>query len=169
MDYIVYFLQHHHMITKTNIDIKDLGIYDCKENAEKAIAKLTELPGFKNTGKDFKVIKFILNKTRWINGFDKFIGSEIPKSDKVKNNAIDVKNLGLTHIYLLSHFFEIEENEFYKDEVRYIGIYSTEEKMINELQKMKTKNGFKDYVDFFADAQYEINKMEWTSGFSTVY
>lgn len=68
----------------------------------------------------------------------------------------------MEHVFILEHIYEIEENE----EVKFIGVFSTElnaQKVINELI---TKKGFKKYPQkCFVISKLKIDEFEWKEGF----
>ncbi|MFZ4797326.1 MAG: hypothetical protein ACOYMA_07505 [Bacteroidia bacterium] len=168
MSYIVYLLFHEHKITTTNISIKNCGVYDCEKNIEDAIEILRKAPGFKETPLGFKIVKFILNKTRWLDGFTSLIGdSTIPEDDSLKIEDKPLKELCLKEVFLLTHFFEIEQINGIHDECRYIGVYSNEEETMININKLSKMLGFKDYKNAFGDASVRLNEIEWLCGYAT--
>lgn len=66
----VYVLQH-----ENKEDIKFIGIYSSEDKAERAVAKLSKLPGFENSpnivndGDGFYIDKYDINETHWKEGF----------------------------------------------------------------------------------------------------
>jgi hypothetical protein len=71
----------------------------------------------------------------------------------------------LKSVFLLLHSYERDDCE----ETKTIGIYSTNEKAQNVIEKYKKLSGFKDYPDCFYIAEYEIDKDHWEEGFITLY
>ncbi|MBP6302605.1 MAG: hypothetical protein KBB37_09795 [Bacteroidia bacterium] len=169
MNYIVYILFHEHKITPTNIDIMYCGIFDSEESAISAIDLLKLSPGFNETPNCFKIVRFRLDKTHWEEGFSSLIGeSTLPESDEFFDSAQPLKELNLKDVYLLTHFFDFElNNGKYHDECRYIGVYSTEENMLESMKRLSLKDGFKEYKEAFGDVGVEVNKVEWTCGYFT--
>lgn len=49
--------------------MKLLGVYDSKQEAEKAIELLSDKPGFKDYPEDFLIDEYELNKVCWSSGF----------------------------------------------------------------------------------------------------
>lgn len=62
-----------------HIELKSIGIYSSKENAEKAIALLKTKNGFKDTVDGFRITKVFtlfkprfLDNTYWVDGYDTY-------------------------------------------------------------------------------------------------
>lgn len=72
----------------------------------------------------------------------------------------------MEYVYVLQHSYELEDEE----EVKFVGVFSTEPEAQNAIDFLRTKEGFKDYpVDCFIIDKYKINEIHWTEGFITVY
>jgi hypothetical protein len=67
-------------------------------------------------------------------------------------------------VFLLEHFYEDEEYDI----VTTIGVYSSNYKAQQAIEKLKKLNKFKDHPDDFIIEEYEIDKDEWTEGFFTI-
>lgn len=68
----------------------------------------------------------------------------------------------MNSVYVLQHFREGEESE----DVKLIGIFSSEEKAKKIVVGLLKKPGFKDYPDGFSIEEYQIdNDIEWKEGF----
>jgi hypothetical protein len=67
----------------------------------------------------------------------------------------------MEYVYLLQHSYEYNEVE----EIKTIGIYSTEETANIVIEKYKKLPGFKDYPDGFNIDKYKINSNSWKEGF----
>jgi hypothetical protein len=65
----VYILQHTHDLNDDDQDIKLIGVYSTEEKAQKAISKLSSLPGFKDTLQSFYIDKYEIDKDHWSEGF----------------------------------------------------------------------------------------------------
>lgn len=68
-------------------------------------------------------------------------------------------------VYLLEHIYELEGH----DEVRTLGIYSSNKKAEEAILYYKKLSGFKNLLDGFNIDEYEINERCWTEGFFTAY
>jgi hypothetical protein len=67
-------------------------------------------------------------------------------------------------VYLVQHSYEVGENgEF--NEVKLIGVYSTQEKAEEAVDRYKEIPGFKNYLNGFHIGKHEINKDNWNEGF----
>jgi len=61
------------------------------------------------------------------------------------------------------------EHEFQGcDEVKFIGVYSTEEGARAAVERAKRLSGFSDHPDGFTVDPYEVDRDYWTEGFVTV-
>lgn len=67
----VYLLWHTHFNEKLpgGEDIKLIGVYTSKENAEEAQSRAEQLEGFKDHPKGFEISCNELNKDEWTSGF----------------------------------------------------------------------------------------------------
>ena len=64
-------------------------------------------------------------------------------------------------IYLLTHFRNEEELDGFKT----IGLFSSEEKAQEAIERLKPLPGFRDYPENFSIAGYEVDKTFWVGGF----
>jgi hypothetical protein len=71
----------------------------------------------------------------------------------------------MNYVYVVEHSYEVgEDGEF--DETKLIGIYSSEEKAKQVIQKYIILPGFEDHpIECFYIEKYEIDKDEWAEGF----
>lgn len=67
-------------------------------------------------------------------------------------------------VYMLQHIYHTEESE----ETKIIGIYSTKERALEAIERLKTKPGFIDYPEGFEVEIYILDRDEWEDGFVTV-
>lgn len=65
----VYLLQHVHSFDDGEEDVKLIGVYSSQENAEAAIARLSQLPGFSDAAAGFHIDEYRLDKDQWIEGY----------------------------------------------------------------------------------------------------
>lgn len=67
--------------------------------------------------------------------------------------------------YILQHSYEVgEEGAF--DEIKLIGVYSSQEKAEKVIERYISLPGFKEYpAECFHISKYEIDKDQWTEGF----
>ena len=68
-------------------------------------------------------------------------------------------------VYLLQHRHELDGDD--AEEVKTIGIYSTESNAEAAVQRLVTQPGFRDYPDDFVIDEYEVDQDEWDEGFIT--
>jgi len=73
----------------------------------------------------------------------------------------------MKRVFVLFHSYENDDGY---DEEKMIGVYSSEEKAKETIEKLKNVEGFCDYpVDCFGIDEYEIDKDHWVGGFCKVY
>ena len=71
-------------------------------------------------------------------------------------------------VYRLTHEYEIGEDKYY-EEVRTIGLYSTQKKAREAMKAYMEKRGFKSHLDGFWIDKWEVDKdFEWGDGFISV-
>lgn len=68
----------------------------------------------------------------------------------------------MSELYLVQH-----ENvdEGYIEEMRIIGIYSSEKEAQNAIERVKKLYGFSDYLRGFQITKYILDKDQWVAGF----
>ena len=71
----VYVLQHEHVMEGGTEDAKFIGVYSSRENAEAAIARLGQTPGFSNALAGFHIDEYQLDKDQWVEGYSTFASS----------------------------------------------------------------------------------------------
>lgn len=65
----VFLVQHVRDEDGSQEDVKIIGIYSDKAQAEAAIARLVSLPGFRDTQHGFYIDAYDLNRDHWEEGF----------------------------------------------------------------------------------------------------
>lgn len=68
-------------------------------------------------------------------------------------------------IYVLHHVHEFEDGN---EDVKLLGIFSSEKKAMEMIKEYKKIPGFKDYSEGFSINKYIIDKAEWLEGFVTL-
>jgi hypothetical protein len=63
------FIVHHVHVMGDKEDVKLIGIYSSQQEAEAAIQRLQQQPGFSETPAGFTIGKYALNKDHWTEGF----------------------------------------------------------------------------------------------------
>jgi hypothetical protein len=66
-------------------------------------------------------------------------------------------------VYLLHHVYELDGAE----EVKTIGVYSSEGAARQAVARLRTQPGFRDHPDGFVIDPYPVDKDHWTEGFVT--
>jgi hypothetical protein len=69
----VYVLQHVHLLAGGEEDIKLIGVYSSRENAQSAIARLRQLPGFLETPDGFSIDEYQVDKDQWVEGYSTLV------------------------------------------------------------------------------------------------
>ena len=83
---------------------------------------------------------------------------------KLKNGEIEHLNNQTSIIYLVEHCYELYGNE----DIKTIGIYSSESHAKEAINVLRQCEGFKDYPDGFITSKYELDKNYWNEGFISI-
>lgn len=62
----VYVLQHVHAFEDGAEDVKFIGVYSSRENAQAAIARLCQAPGFSEAPAGFHIDEYQIDKDQWV-------------------------------------------------------------------------------------------------------
>jgi len=65
----VYVLQHVHSLADGEEDVKVIGVYSSRENAETAITRLGQAPGFADAMDGFHIDEYQVDKDQWAEGY----------------------------------------------------------------------------------------------------
>ena len=65
----VYVLQHVHSVDDGAEDVKFIGVYSSRENAQAAVARLSQAPGFSEALAGFHIDEYQLDKDQWVEGY----------------------------------------------------------------------------------------------------
>jgi hypothetical protein len=65
----IYVLQHVHPTEDDAEDVKFVGVYSSRENAQAAIARLSQTPGFSEAPAGFHIDEYQLDKDQWVEGY----------------------------------------------------------------------------------------------------
>jgi hypothetical protein len=65
----VYVLQHVHSLEDGEEDVKFIGVYSSRENAEAAIIRLGQAPGFADALDGFYIDEYQVDKDQWVEGY----------------------------------------------------------------------------------------------------
>ena len=73
-------------------------------------------------------------------------------------------------VYLLWHIHELTDDFVTHEEEKLIGVFSSNEKAMDTIEKLKNREGFKDYpINNFIIDETDVDKPSWTEGFITVH
>jgi len=65
----VYVLQHVHEGEDGAEDVKFIGVYSSRENAQAAITRLSQAPGFSEAQAGFHIDEYQVDRDQWIEGY----------------------------------------------------------------------------------------------------
>lgn len=65
-------------------------------------------------------------------------------------------------VYVLQHVHEAANGE---EDVKFIGVYSSESAAQEAIGRLRLKPGFCDHQDSFHVDRYEVDRDHWTDGF----
>ena len=72
-------------------------------------------------------------------------------------------------VYVLWHTHELKDDYGSHNEIKMIGIFSTEEKVRAAIKQLKDQEGFCDYpVSCFEIDEQVVDRISWAEGFCTV-
>lgn len=64
-----YVLQHVHSLDDGAEDVKFIGVYSSRENAQAAITRLCHTPGFSEASAGFHIDEYQVDKDQWVEGY----------------------------------------------------------------------------------------------------
>jgi hypothetical protein len=65
----VYVLQHVHTLADGAEDVKFIGVYSSRENAQAAITRLGQTAGFSDALAGFHIDEYQVDKDQWVEGY----------------------------------------------------------------------------------------------------
>jgi len=73
-------------------------------------------------------------------------------------------------VFLLWHIYELTDSDGTRDEEKFIGVFSSEEKAKNAIERLKGKEGLRDHpVSCFEIHKSKVDRVGWVNGFVTVH
>ena len=76
---VVFVVHHEHELAPDRDDVKMIGVYSSKAEAEAAVARLSAQPGFRETTSGFSIDRYRLDEDHWVEGFITMVGDkEVP-------------------------------------------------------------------------------------------
>ncbi len=69
MDKTVFMLHHVHEFENGHEDVKLIGVFSTREKAESALAKVKDMPGFKELPQGFSLDEHTLDQLGWVEGY----------------------------------------------------------------------------------------------------
>jgi hypothetical protein len=71
----VYVLQHVHESADGAEDVKLIGVYSSRENAQAAVARLRQVPGFSDDPTGFHIDEYSIDRDQWAEGYSTLAAS----------------------------------------------------------------------------------------------
>ena len=68
------------------------------------------------------------------------------------------------NVFVLQHVHELDED---REDVKFIGVYATEEGAQAAVKRLSFQPGFRDTPDGFHVERYQVDEDHWTEGFVT--
>ena len=68
----VFVLQHVHSLEDGAEDVKFIGVYSSRENAQAAVGRLAKAPGFSDAPTGFHIDEYQIDKDQWVEGYSTF-------------------------------------------------------------------------------------------------
>lgn len=62
-------VQHVHELSDGSEDVKFIGVYSSRANAEAAVARLSQLAGFADATDGFSIDQYTLDRDHWTDGY----------------------------------------------------------------------------------------------------
>ncbi len=75
-------------------------------------------------------------------------------------------NISPTYVFLLWHNHDLTDDFGTHEEIKLIGVFSSEAKAQETIERLKDKEGFRDYpLSCFEIAKTKIDQTSWADGF----
>jgi hypothetical protein len=71
----VYVLHHVHSFADGTEDVKFIGVYSSRENAQAAVTRLSQAPGFSEAPDGFHIDAYQMDKDQWVEGYSTLANS----------------------------------------------------------------------------------------------
>ncbi len=65
----VFVLQHSHELDDGSDEVKLIGVYSTRANAEGVVERLAHTPGFSDTPNGFHIDEYKLDQDQWVEGY----------------------------------------------------------------------------------------------------
>ena len=66
---VVFVVQHIHRLSHDADDVKFIGVYSTRRNAQAAVRRLRRMPGFSSTPKGFCISEYEIDQDNWAEGY----------------------------------------------------------------------------------------------------
>ena len=71
----------------------------------------------------------------------------------------------MTKVFVLQHVHTVSDGEDEDEDIKLIGVYSTEAHAQAAISRLSTQAGFRDHLDGFHISPLTLDKDQWTEGF----
>ena len=71
----IYVVQHLHSVEGGEEDVKFIGVYSSRENAQAAVKRLSQAPGFSDALTGFHIDEYQVDKDQWVEGYATLAGA----------------------------------------------------------------------------------------------
>ena len=87
----VFVLQHVHSLENGVEDIKLIGVYSSRENAQTTAARLARVSGFSDAPDDFHIDEYPIDRDHWVEGYVPLaVAQRLPDTRVAPNRSHDI-------------------------------------------------------------------------------
>jgi hypothetical protein len=76
-----------------------------------------------------------------------------------------IRDFTMQTVFLVHHVHELGDG---REDVKLIGVFSTEERALAALERLKLQPGFRESVPGFHVERWTVDQVTWTEGFVTI-
>jgi len=154
-----YLLEHRHQFADGAVNMKLIGIYSSLANAKAALTEVRDQPGFRDSPESFRIFPRLLDETNW----------RQPEPILVSGDP-ETAGAGLagrpgTPLHLI--WQELEDADG-REEIRLVGIYSSEAKAEAALAEVRRQPEFRDHPESLAIYGDALDEIDWREGYVTL-
>jgi hypothetical protein len=70
-----------------------------------------------------------------------------------------------TPVFVLQHVHTVSDGEEEDEDIKLIGVYSTDAQALAAISRLSTRPGFRDHLDGFHISPLTLDKDQWSEGF----
>lgn len=157
-----YMLFHDHDLGNTVVDTKLLGVYRSSLDVRQAVARFSRRQGFCEAKNGFRIETPEFGHRRFPSGF--VHGDDVSRGEEGRLNGTSSSELRDV-AYVVYHEYE---HPACIDNIRFIGIFSTNEDAEAAVEEASESPGFSEHLDGFTIGVYTVGEDHWTDGYATV-